>query len=47
MILFLNKKDLFTDKLRKVDIRNDGTDGNAPRYLDYTGPLAWVFSMLW
>ena len=37
MILFLNKKDLFNDKIRKVDIRSDGSDGSAPRFLDYTG----------
>ena len=37
MILFLNKKDLFQTKLTKVDIRNDGSDGSAPRFLDYTG----------
>jgi len=36
MILFLNKKDLFQTKLTKVDIRNDGSDGSAPRFLDYT-----------
>jgi hypothetical protein len=40
MILFLNKKDLFQTKLTKVDIRNDGSDGSAPRFLDYTGE-AW------
>lgn len=36
MILFLNKKDLFIEKIRKVDIRSDGSDGSAPRFLDYT-----------
>ena len=37
MILFLNKRDLFAQKIRKSDIRNDGSDGAAPRFLDYTG----------
>ena len=37
MILFLNKRDLFADKIRKSDIRSDGSDGSAPRFLDYTG----------
>lgn len=39
MILFLNKKDLFENKIRKVDIRNDGSDGSAPRFLDYTAGI--------
>jgi len=39
MILFLNKKDLFIDKIRKVDIRNDGSDGSQPRFLDYTAGI--------
>ena len=39
MILFLNKRDLFADKIRKVDIRNDGSDGSAPRFLDYRGAV--------
>ncbi len=42
MILFLNKKDLFNDKIRKVDIRSDGSDGTAPRFLDYTGVCVGV-----
>jgi hypothetical protein len=42
MILFLNKKDLFNDKIRKVDIRSDGSDGTAPRFLDYTGVFVCV-----
>jgi hypothetical protein len=37
MILFLNKRDLFAQKIRKSDIRNDGSDGAAPRFLDYSG----------
>jgi len=37
MILFLNKRDLFAQKIRRSDIRNDGSDGAAPRFLDYTG----------
>jgi hypothetical protein len=37
MILFLNKRDLFSQKIRKSDIRNDGSDGAAPRFKEYTG----------
>jgi GTPase SAR1 family protein len=37
MVLFLNKRDLFEDKLHKVDIRFEGDDFHPPRFLDYDG----------
>lgn len=39
-ILFLNKKDLFEEKLKRVDIRHPGDAHHAPRFLDYT--RAWI-----
>lgn len=37
MILFLNKSDLFREKLAEVPFRVD--DGPAARYTDYDGPV--------
>lgn len=37
IILFLNKRDLFEEKIRGVDLRHEGGDGSPPRFLDYTG----------
>lgn len=42
MILFLNKRDLFEEKIKKVDLRHDGSAGIPPRFTDYTGGCDFV-----
>lgn len=37
MILFLNKRDLFEEKICKVDIKSEGVAGYRDRFLDYDG----------
>jgi hypothetical protein len=37
MILFLNKRDLFEKKIKKVDIAQPAGDGHPGRYVDYAG----------
>jgi guanine nucleotide-binding protein G(i) subunit alpha len=34
--LFLNKRDLFEEKIKSIDLRHEGGDGTPPRFLDYT-----------
>lgn len=37
IILFLNKRDLFEEKIKRVDLRDEGSDASPARFLDYTG----------
>lgn len=37
IILFLNKRDLFSAKIAVTDLRHEGGGGLPPRFLDYTG----------
>jgi hypothetical protein len=37
IILFLNKRDLFEDKIKTKDLRHEGSESMPARFLDYTG----------
>jgi guanine nucleotide-binding protein G(i) subunit alpha len=37
IILFLNKRDLFEEKIKTSDLRHEGSESMPARFLDYTG----------